>query len=99
MLVFLLNGYCKKQFLFLKKNLVQMKHIKNKTYLFIIVALLTISPILTMAQAVPGSPCDDPEFQPCPIDTGVVLLVVAVIAIAAKKAYEYKKHATVYPIL
>ncbi len=36
-------------------------------------------------------PCPDPAYPDCPIDSNLVVLMVAAAAVAAKKAYDYKK--------
>ena len=67
-----------------------MKIIKNITLGFLAVVFLLIPHILF---AQPIDPCTDPA-DPCPIDSNLIILFVAVLLIAAKKAYGYKKTAT-----
>ena len=54
----------------------------------LLLACVFLLPIVVVAQ--PIDPCTDPA-DPCPIDSNVVLLVVAAIGVAAKKAYDLKK--------
>ena len=66
-----------------------MKLIKQITLGFLVVVFLLIPHIL-LAQ--PIDPCTDPQ-DPCPIDSNLIVLFVAAVLIAAKKAYDFKKNA------
>ena len=65
-----------------------MKLIKQITFLVFIAGFLFLMPCQLFAQ--PINPCTDPA-DPCPIDSNLIVLFVAVVLIAAKKAYDYKK--------
>jgi hypothetical protein len=54
----------------------------KKLMLFLLPMLCLFTPTLLHAQ--PEDPCTDP-FDPCPIDDGVIYLIVVVIAIAGYK--------------
>ena len=54
----------------------------------VLIFLLFFSPTVTFSQVI--DPCTAPE-DPCPIDSNVYFLIVGAIAVAAKKAYDYKK--------
>ena len=66
-----------------------MKLIKQITLGFLAVVFLLIPHILF---AQPIDPCTDPE-DPCPIDSNLIVLFVAAVLIAAKKAHDFKKTA------
>ena len=64
-----------------------MKLIKQITLKFLAVVFLLIPYILC---AEPINPCTDPA-DPCPIDSNLIILIAVAVAIAAKKAYDFKK--------
>ncbi len=66
-----------------------MKKLRRLISIVIIIAFLVIPSIL-IAQP-PPDPCPDPMDPDCPIDSGLVFLMAAVILIALKKAYDFKK--------
>lgn len=66
-----------------------MKWFKKFIGAALILMICMINPLQSAAQA-PGDPCTDPA-DPCPIDGGLVLLIAAGIAVAAKKAFDYNK--------
>ncbi len=82
--------------LFFFKHNTNMKIFKHSFFSLAFIFLFIAMPFLASAQLI--DPCTDPD-DPCPIDSGVVLLVVAVIAIAAKKTFDYRKQAAVSSIL
>ncbi len=61
---------------------------KQKFSLFFLMLAFNFVPAISFAQD-PDDPCTAPE-DPCPIDSGVVLLIASVVAIAAKKTYDYR---------
>jgi hypothetical protein len=61
---------------------------KQKISLFFLMIAFAFVPAISFAQD-PEDPCTAPE-DPCPIDSGVVLLMAAVVGIAAKKTYDYR---------
>jgi hypothetical protein len=63
-----------------------MKILKRIIFISVVMLVSTLVPLASHAQV---DPCTDPA-DPCPIDSGVVFLIGAVILIAAKKAYDYK---------
>ena len=67
-----------------------MKLIKQITFLGFLAGFLFLMPGQLFAQ--PINPCTDPA-DPCPIDSNLIVLFVAVVITAAKKAYDYKKTA------
>jgi hypothetical protein len=80
--------------IFLRKQ--NMKIFKRFLFSLVFILGLVSTPFLLSAQ--PIDPCTDPD-DPCPIDSGVVLLVVAVVAIAAKKTYDFKKNVDISKIV
>ena len=50
------------------------------------------SQISVLAQGEQANPCPDPSLRDCPIDSNIFVLVIGVIVIAAKKAYDYNKN-------
>ena len=64
-----------------------MKLTKQITLRFLAVVFLLIPHILF---AQPIDPCTDPA-DPCPIDSNLIILIAVAVAIAAKKAYDFKK--------
>ena len=64
-----------------------MKFFKNIIGILGILALFSL-PFKVAAQG-PTDPCTDPA-DPCPIDSNLVVLVVAAVIIAAKKTYSFK---------
>ena len=54
----------------------------------LLMACFFLLPIAVVAQ--PIDPCTDPDL-PCPIDSNLIVLMFAAVAIAGKKAYDYKK--------
>ena len=62
--------------------------IKHITFFLLLAGVFFVMPIQLFAQ--PVDPCTDPT-DPCPIDSNLIVLVTAALAIAAKKAYDYKK--------
>lgn len=65
-----------------------MKLTKRITFFGLLAGFLFLLPGQIFAQ--PINPCTDPT-DPCPIDSNLIVLFVAVVLIAAKKAYDYKK--------
>ena len=65
-----------------------MKFFKRAAYFIVLAGLIIFLPIHLMAQ--PPDPCTDP-LDPCPIDSNLVVLIAVALAIAAKKAYDFKK--------
>ena len=65
-----------------------MKWFKKFIWAALILMICMINPLQSAAQVI--NPCTDPA-DPCPIDGGLVLLIAAGIAIAAKKAFDYNK--------
>jgi hypothetical protein len=61
---------------------------KQKISIFFLMIAFAVVPAVSFAQD-PEDPCTAPE-DPCPIDSGVLLLVAAVVGIAAKKTYDYR---------
>ena len=67
-----------------------MKLIKRITFLGFLAGFLFLMPCQLFAQ--PIDPCTDP-VDGCPIDNNIIVLITAALAVAAKKAYNYKKTA------
>ena len=67
-----------------------MKLIKRITFFGLLAGFLFLLPGQLFAQ--PIDPCTDPA-DPCPIDNNIIVLITAALAVAAKKAYDYKKTA------
>ena len=65
-----------------------MKLIKRITFLGFLAGFLFLIPGQLFAQ--PIDPCTDP-VDGCPIDNNIIVLITAALAVAAKKAYDYKK--------
>ena len=65
-----------------------MKLIKRITFLGFLAVFLFLIPGQLFAQ--PIDPCTDP-VDGCPIDNNIIVLITAALAVAAKKAYDYKK--------
>lgn len=61
-----------------------MKLRKNSVYLLAVVILLLINIGQLKAQ---GLPCGDPDID-CPIDTPVIVLVIAVLLLSVKKIFD-----------
>lgn len=64
--------------------------------LFILIFFLFILPSALFAQACVGGQdpgCSPDDDCPCPIDNGVLMLIGVVVALAAKKAYDFRKKA------
>jgi hypothetical protein len=59
----------------------------KKIISFVIIFVLLAMPTMLMAQ--PVDLCPNPADPDCPIDSGTVFLIAAVIAIAAVKAFRY----------
>jgi hypothetical protein len=68
-------------------KLVLMKMFKKITLFVITIVLLVAMPTLLMAQ--PVDLCPNPADPDCPIDSGTVFLIIAVIGIAVVKASSY----------
>ena len=68
-----------------------MKLIKRIIFFGLLAGFLFLLPGQLFAQ--PIDPCTDPLFNPCPIDNNIVVLITVALAVAAKKAYDYKKTA------
>jgi hypothetical protein len=66
-----------------------MKFLKQHIIFGLLVFILAILPSLLQAQ--PVDPCPDPADPDCPIDSGVIVLIVGVLVIAAAKTVNYKK--------
>ncbi len=66
----------------------KVQSMKHTFSLFFLMVVFAIIPAISFAQD-PDDPCTAPEDR-CPIDSGVVLLMAAVVAIAAKKTYDYR---------
>ena len=69
-----------------------------KQFLFLLfLAIILAAPFSLSAQAtidsipIPINPCTDPNL-PCPLDSNLIILVVAAGIIAAKKAYPFKNY-------
>lgn len=67
------------------KAIIMLKRIILFTF---IVTVNLIMPAKVLAG--PTDPCTAPE-DPCPIDSNLVVLMIAAAGIAAKKAYDHKK--------
>ena len=67
-----------------------MKLIKRIIFFGLLAGFLFLIPGQIFAQ--PIDPCTDPA-DPCPIDNNIIVLITAALAVAAKKAYDYKKTA------
>lgn len=65
-----------------------MKFFTHTVVSFLLMVCLFLIPFSVLAQ--PIDPCTDPA-DPCPIDSNLIVLMFAAVAIAAKKAYDYKK--------
>ena len=65
-----------------------MKLFKRITFLGFLAGFLLLIPGQLFAQ--PIDPCTDP-VDGCPIDNNIIVLITAALAVAAKKAYDYKK--------
>ena len=65
-----------------------------KRFFFVILAAVIFLSTSNKVFAQPIDPCTDPA-DPCPIDSNLIVLFVAVALIAAKKSYDFKKTATV----
>lgn len=68
-----------------------MRIIKRIAIVIVFVAFVVASPYKIFAQ--PVDPCTDP-VDPCPIDSNIVVLVIAALVIAAKKTYDSKRTAS-----
>ena len=64
-----------------------MRIIKRIILIPFLALVIMAAPYSAFAQ--PVDPCTDPA-DPCPIDSNLIVLVFAAVAIAAKKAYDYK---------
>ena len=64
--------------------------IKRITFFGLLEGFLFLLPGQLFAQ--PIDPCTDP-VDGCPIDNNIIVLITAALAVAAKKAYNYKKTA------
>ena len=73
-----------------------MKFLKQFKFLLFLAIILAASFSLS-AQAtidsIPINPCTAPELG-CPLDSNLIVLVVAAGIIAAKKAYSFKNYAS-----
>ena len=49
---------------------------------------MLVMPAILMAQPGPVDLCPDPQYPDCPIDSGTVILIVTVIAVAFLKTYK-----------
>ncbi len=67
-----------------------MKFMKKSIVFGFLAMVMAILPGVLQGQP-PPDPCPDPSAPDCPIDSGVLLLIVGAVAIAAKKTYDYKK--------
>ena len=65
-----------------------MRIIKRLFITSLIAVIVTSAPQNVLAQ--PVDPCTDPA-DPCPIDSNLIVLFAAAIAVAAKKTYDYKR--------
>ena len=54
--------------------------------------IVIATPYKIFAQLI--DPCTDPQ-DPCPIDSNLIVLVVAAVAVAAKKSYDFKRTSTI----
>ena len=63
-----------------------------KRFFFVILAAVVFLSTSNQVFAQPIDPCTDPA-DPCPIDSNLIVLFVAIVLIAAKKSYDFKKTA------